>query len=88
MDNENKFDEPNQSKEAVNEKADKFKRIASKRTQKIIDGIELLGNCANSYVYTYTDDQVKTIFDAIRSVLNDTESKFKSNSPKKKTFQL
>lgn len=68
--------------------SDKFKRIASSRTQKIIDMIRLLGNCSNTYVYEYTDDEVKKIFDAIEIELRNTKLKYKENSSTNKKFTL
>ena len=37
---------------------ERFVRIAEARTQKIIDMIELLGNCSNKYNYEYTQKDV------------------------------
>ena len=38
---------------------ERFVRIAEARTQKIIDMIELLGNCSNQYNYEYTQKDVE-----------------------------
>ena len=35
-------------------KRDKFVRIAEARTNKILNMVELLGNCSNSNIYKYT----------------------------------
>ena len=67
---------------------EKFKRIASARTQKIINMIELLGNCSNSYVYDFSEDEVKKIFDAIESELKITKEKFKNSGKSKDKFTL
>ncbi len=67
---------------------EKFKRIASNRTQKIIDMINLLGNCSNRYVYDYSDEEVEKIFSAIEEELKDTRKKFDSSSKKKNKFVL
>ena len=61
---------------------EKFKRIASNRTQKIIDMIRLLGNCGNRYVYEYSKEEVDKIFSTIEAELNDAKKRF-DNSPKK-----
>lgn len=55
---------------------DKFKRIASARTQKIIDMIQLLGNCSNKYVYEYTEEDLKKIFNAIETELRICKEKY------------
>lgn len=67
---------------------EKFKRIASARTQKIIDMIELLGNCSNAYVYEYSDEEVKKIFDAIETELKTAKEKYKGNGRLKEKFTL
>lgn len=67
---------------------EKFKRIASARTQKIIDMIELLGNCSNTYVYEYSDEDVKKIFDAIEAELKVTREKYNNGSRQKEKFTL
>lgn len=70
-----------------NEKKDRFKRVAEKRTNRIIDQIRLLGNCANKSNYEYTNEEVKRIFTAIESELKETKNKFQAKSKNKK-FEL
>lgn len=64
-------------------KRDKFRRLAEARTNKIIDMIQLLGNCSNSSVYDYTQEDVDKIFSAIEEELRDAKEKFKKNGHKK-----
>ena len=71
-----------------NTRRDRFLRLAPRRTQKIIDALEVLGNCANTSNYEYTDDDVKKIFAAIRDAVQHTESKFLADSMKRKKFKL
>lgn len=73
------------SKETPNEK---FKRIASARTQKIIDMIELLGNCSNQYVYEYSQEEVDKIFGAIETELKLSKEKFKGKGKTNDRFML
>lgn len=68
-------------------KRDKFTRIAENRTNKILHMIDLLGNCANKRVYDYSNDDIKKIFSVIEKQLTTTKSKFKSNDKKAK-FKL
>lgn len=63
---------------------EKFKRIATSRTQKIIDMIELLGNCSNKYVYDYSQEEVDKIFSAIETELKIAKDKFKEKGKKEK----
>lgn len=55
---------------------DRFRRIAESRTNKIINMIDLLGNCSNKNNYEYTDEDVKNIFNAIESSLKISKMKF------------
>ena len=71
----------------VQEKTDSFKRVAENRTNKIIDQIRLLGNCANRSNYEYSEEDVKKIFSAIESELKETKSKYQMKSQNKK-FEL
>jgi hypothetical protein len=54
----------------------KFKRIASGRTSRILEDLRLLGNCANTGNYTYTENEVTKIFSAIEKELKRTKSLF------------
>lgn len=63
---------------------EKFKRIASARTQKIIDMVHLLGNCSNTYTYEYTEEEVNKIFSTIEKELQINKNKFKIANSKKK----
>ncbi len=70
-----------------NDKYLRFKRVAEKRTNKIIDQIRLLGNCANKSNYEYTDEDVKKIFSAIETQLKVTKNEYQSKNKKGK-FEL
>ena len=71
-----------QSKETNRER---FIRIAEARTQKIIDMIDLLGNCSNQYNYEYTQNDVNKMFNAIENALKINKAKFISDSTNKNT---
>ena len=43
-------------------RAERFKRIATKRTVDIIDKIRILGNTSNKSTYEYTEADVTKIF--------------------------
>lgn len=57
-------------------KRDKFVRLAEARTNKIIDMLQLLGNCSNSSAYDYTQSDVDKIFNAIESEVKEAKKKF------------
>lgn len=67
---------------------EKFKRIASSRTQKIIDMLDLLGNCSNRYVYEYSEEEVNKIFNAIETELKITKERFTCKGSNRERFIL
>lgn len=70
-------------------KRDKFIRLAEARTNKIIDMIQLLGNCSNAATYDYTQQDVDKIFTAIETELREAKKKFaKTESSKGTRFTL
>ena len=53
---------------SVNEnKADRFKRIAARRTQNVLEALRKIGNCSNRGIYSYSDDDVSKMFSAVDS---------------------
>ncbi|MHB8131558.1 MAG: hypothetical protein ACYDEX_21465 [Mobilitalea sp.] len=64
-------------------KEDRFKRIASKRTEKVLDALRKLGNCSNRGIYGYSNEDISKIFYAVDSELKRIKvffnSKAKSN---------
>lgn len=64
-------------------KRDKFVRIAEARTNKIINMIQLLGNCSNQGQYDYTQKDVDKIFRAIQTELDEAKSRFKQQESQK-----
>ena len=70
-------------------KREKFVRLAEARTNKIIDMIQLLGNCSNLSTYEYTSQDVDKIFAAIESELREAKKKFaKIDATKNSKFKL
>lgn len=71
-------------------RSERFVRIAEARTNKIIDMIQLLGNCANKSNYEYSKEDVKMIFGAIEAELRTAKAKFEAceNESNKKAFSL
>jgi len=60
-------------------KAEAFRRIAERRTGRVLDSLRLLGQCANRRSYEYSDEEVTKIFREIRIALRRTEQSFDSN---------
>lgn len=70
-------------KETRNER---FKRVASKRTNDVLNKIRILGNCANKSGYTYSPEEVNKIFYTVEKALKEARGKF--HFSKKKEFKL
>ena len=60
-------------------KEERFKRIATKRANEVLNQLRLLGNCSNKGVYKYTDIQVSHIFRTIEDELKRIKILFKNN---------
>ena len=69
-------------------KRDRFVRLAEARTNKIIDMIRLLGNCANKANYDYTDADVQKIFSALEKEIKLAKTKFSLGETEESKFKL
>ncbi|HBE90385.1 MAG: hypothetical protein A3E37_04205 [Candidatus Andersenbacteria bacterium RIFCSPHIGHO2_12_FULL_46_9] len=67
-------------------KQERFKRLATKRTNDILNRLRVLGNCANRSVYGYTEDEIQKIFAEIERKTKEVKSKF--YFPENKEFRL
>ncbi|MCK4454234.1 hypothetical protein KAU51_02710 [Candidatus Parcubacteria bacterium] len=70
----------------LTEKRERFKRLASYRTNEILKRLRVLGNCANRGVYNYNREDIDKIFNVINQKVKETKSKF--HFPKEKEFKL
>ena len=61
---------------------DRFNRLASKRTNDLINKIRILGNCSNKSSYEYTEEEVNKVFRAIDKELKLTRARFSTNKAK------
>ncbi len=70
-------------------KEERFVRVADARVNKILSMVRLLGNLANTAVYSYTQEQSEKIFLTIQESLNAAKLRFSQQaSEKKKRFSL
>ena len=67
-------------------KSDAFRRLATQRTNNVLDRLRVLGHCANPHLYEYSDEDVKRIFKAIDAELRAVKAKFQNSS--RSEFQL
>ena len=61
---------------------ERFNRLATSRTNEIIDRIRILGNCSNKSTYEYSEAEISKIFRAIDNELRETKKKFTSTKIK------
>lgn len=73
-------------KNILSQKQERFKRLATKRTNSILERLRVLGNCSNRNVYDYTEQEINKIFSAIDRQIKETKAKF--YFPKEKKFKL
>lgn len=78
-------DNINKKRETKNER---FKRIAERRVNIILDRLRVLGQLSEKRNYMYTDSQINQIFKAIDDELRVVKSKFQSDSSERKRFKL
>lgn len=67
-------------------KQQRFKRVAEKRVQNILNGIKSLSQCANQRIYTWNDEQLQKIWDALDHELTLCKESF--SNPEGRAFRL
>ncbi len=65
---------------------EKFIRLATYRTNLVLEKLRILGNLSNKTNYDYTDEDVNKIFAAVDSQLRITKARFAGK--RKKEFKL
>jgi len=63
---------------AVENKHDKFKRLATPRVTNALKKIELIGNLATSS-YEYTPEEVEKIFLSLKQAIDNAKNRFSSS---------
>lgn len=69
-------------------KRDRFVRIVEARTNKILDMLRLLANCANKSNYDYDEEDIKQIFVAIDKEVKAAKNTFLGIETKEERFVL
>lgn len=67
-------------------KREAFRRLATKRTNAVLDRLRILGNCANPQLYEYNEDDVRKIFLAVEKEVRSIRAKFKGST--RQEFEL
>jgi hypothetical protein len=63
-------------------KHERFKRLATYRTNEVLKRLRVLGNCANKNMYEWNDEDLKKIFSTIEFEMKVLKSKFKKPKDK------
>jgi len=67
-------------------KRERFKRLATLRTNEILKRLKVLGNCANRQTYEYYEEDLNKIFGEIDRKVKEIKAKFSFS--KEKEFKL
>jgi len=67
-------------------KRERFRRLATQRTNAVLRRLQILGHCANPQLYEYDEKDVRKIFRAIETELKAVKGKFQNSS--KAEFKL
>jgi hypothetical protein len=65
-------------------KADKFRRLASARGDRVIRELTLLGNLSNESNYEFTDVEVQKLFAVIDAELKDCKARFSTKTKRRR----
>ncbi len=65
---------------------ERFKRIATVRTNAVLNRLRILGNLSNRQMYGYSEEDINKIFSAITKQVKEVRAKF--NSQKQERFKL
>ena len=73
-----------------NNKRARFEKVASARVQKIINLLNLLGNCSNKNNYEFSGKDVELMFSEINRALRDSKNRydFALNKKENKGFKF
>ena len=74
--NNNKIEQPEE----------RFRRLATLRTNAVLDRLRILGNLSNKQMYKYTEEDLDKIFTVINKQLREVRAKF--NAQKQERFKL
>ena len=64
----------------------RFKRLAKKRGERLINDIRVLGNLSNLNNYEYTPRDIKTLFGAIEEELRINKTRFIATNKRELKF--
>ena len=76
------------TKESI--KRDRFKTVAGRRVQKVLEDLESLSKCSNKGIYEYSDTDIRKMIKAINDKLALLKLSFEATNSKsnKQTFEF
>ena len=72
----------------ISAKRQRFIRIAERRVNSILDGLDNLGKCSNRRNYEYTDNEVRRIFREIGRKVKEVQLQFQGDVKRNRRFKL
>ncbi len=66
-------------------KRERFEKVASNRVQKVIDFLDLIGNCSNKNNYEYSEKDVELMFKEINRAVKEARVMYDKELNKTKT---
>ena len=67
-------------------KRERFKNVAGRRVQNILDGMDSLSKCANRSNYDYNNDDIAKMMKAIKDKIKVLEASYTSNAKSSKNI--
>ncbi len=68
---------------------DRFKDVAGRRVQKVLDDLDSLSKCANKSTYEYSDEEIRKMMKAINEKVALLKGAFTANNKSgKQTFEF
>ncbi len=67
-------------------KEERFKRVAQKRTQRVIDAIRGLSQCSNRRMYNWNGEQLKKMWNVIDNELASSKKNYENSKPQEFRF--
>jgi ribosome-associated translation inhibitor RaiA len=68
-------------------RGNRFKRLATARTNAVLKKLHVLGNCSNKSAYSYSSQDIDKVFSAIEKEVKKTKARFEAAS-ERRTFNL
>lgn len=72
----------------MEQKRDRFKRLATIRTNAVLHRLKVLSNCANRQLYDYDERDIDKIFSEIERKVREAKAKFHYSAKRREEFKL